>query len=102
MALNVKILKLVTGEDLVAEVLLESDTEIKIKNPVRLLIIPNKTEPKYPTVGFGPFMEFSSTQEFTFSKTHVVMMTIPVTDFINQYNSIFGGIVTPNRSLIVP
>jgi len=102
MALNIKIIKLITGEDIVAEVLSENDNEVIIKNPVRLLIIPNKAEPKFPTVGFGPFMEFSTVQEFTFKRDHVILMTTPVSDFVNQYNTIFGGIVVPNRNLIVP
>ena len=102
MALNLKLIRLISSEELMAEVLNETSTEIKIKNPVRVMIMPSKTDPATPTVGFAPWMDFSEEKEFTIHKAHVIVMMKPVQEFINQYNSMFGGIVAPSSKLILP
>jgi hypothetical protein len=101
MATNLKLIRLISAEELMAEVLQESETHITIKNPVRVMIVPSKTDPKTPTVGFAPWMDFSEQKEFTIHKAHVIVTSEPVQDFINNYNSMFGGIIVPSSKLIV-
>jgi hypothetical protein len=103
MATNVKILKMISGEELVTEVLSETDMNITIKNPVRVVVMPSRTNPETPTVGFAPWADFSEEREFTIHKAHVIVTMTPVKEFINQYNGMFGGIMLPPSSkLIVP
>jgi hypothetical protein len=103
MAANLKLIRLISGEELMAEVAAETDTDISIKNPVRVVLMPNKVDPKTPTVGFAPWVEFSEEKDFTIHKAHVIVTMKPVQEFINQYNSMFGGIVSvPTTKLIIP
>ena len=52
---NIKIVKLVSGEELLAEVVDAAATmPVTLKNPVRILVIPNKMDPKTPQVAFAP------------------------------------------------
>ena len=103
MATNLKILKMISGEELLAEVLKENDTHILMKNPVRVIVMPSKANPQTPTVGFAPWADFSEEKEFNIHKAHVIVSMKPVQEFINQYNSMFSGIVAPPTSkLIVP
>jgi hypothetical protein len=103
MATNVQILKMITGEELLAEIVDRSeDSFITIKNPVRVVVMPTKTNPQTPTVGFAPWAEFSEEKTFTIHKAHVIVTMKPVQEFINQYNSMFGGIVAPSSKLIIP
>lgn len=103
MAANLRLIRLISGEELMAEVLSETNTDISIKNPVRVVLMPNKLDPKTPTVGFAPWVEFSDEKEFTIHKAHVIVTMKPVQEFINQYNSMFGGIVSvPTTKLIIP
>jgi len=103
MATNLRLIRLISGEELMAEVLSETNTDISIKNPVRVVLMPNKLDPKTPTVGFAPWVEFSDEKEFTIHKAHVIVTMKPVQEFINQYNSMFGGIVSvPTTKLIIP
>jgi hypothetical protein len=103
MAANLKLIRLISGEELMAEVTAETDTDISIKNPVRVVLMPNKVDPKTPTVGFAPWVEFSEEKDFTIYKAHVIVTMKPVQEFINQYNSMFGGIVSvPTTKLIIP
>jgi hypothetical protein len=103
MATNLKILKMISGEELLAEILSETDTQLELKNVVRVVVMPTKTNPQTPTVGFAPWADFSEQKEFTIHKAHVIVAMKPVQEFINQYNSMFGGIVAaPSSKLIIP
>lgn len=102
MATNVKILKMISGEELLGEVVKETDTHLEVKNVVRIVIMPTTSNPKNPTVGFAPWADFSDETEFTIHKAHVIVTMKPVKQFVNQYNSMFGGIVTPASKLIIP
>lgn len=102
MATNIKILKMISGEELLAEITNETETHITIKNPVRVVVMPTKTSPQTPTVGFAPWADFSEEKDFTMHKAHVIVTMKPVQEFVNQYNAMFGGIVAPMSKLIVP
>jgi hypothetical protein len=102
MATNLKILKMISGEELLAEVVSESDTHIEVKNVVRIVIMPTASNPKTPTVGFAPWADFSDDKEFTIHKAHVIVTMKPIKEFSSQYSSMFSGIVTPSSKLIIP
>jgi hypothetical protein len=102
MATNLKLLRLSTGEEIIGEVVNENVTKITIKNPVRVLMVPSKADPNNPTVAFAPFMQWSDDKELTLNANHVTVTATPITEFVNQYNSMFGGIVVPNSKLITP
>jgi len=101
MAANIKILKLISREDILGEVLNETDSTIKIKNPVRVIVVPSKTSPQNPQVAFAPWAEFTEQKEFTIHKAHIVVSMEPMKDFINNYNQMFGGVILPTSKLIV-
>ncbi len=101
MAANIKILKLISREDILGEILDESDSTIRIKNPVRVIVMPSKTSPQNPQVAYAPWAEFSEQKEFTIHKAHIIVSMDPMTDFINNYNQMFGGVILPTSKLIV-
>ena len=98
--MNIKIVKLITGEEIIAKVLPSSGLIVKIENPVRIVVMPNKLDPKTPNVGLAPWAEFSDEKIFELDKSHVLCIMTPVKEFVSQYNSIFGGLVLPNSGLI--
>ena len=101
MATNIKLLKLINGEELVSEIINDEGSTVKIKNPVRIIMMPSKADPKTPSVGLAPWAEFSEDKEIVLDKSHILCMMKPIREFINQYNSIFGGIVLPSSKLIL-
>ena len=105
MAANLLILKIITGEEVMAEVISEPNAtsqEYAIKNPVRVVVIPSKNGVNAPTVGFAPWVEWTDEKVFTIHKAHVIVSMKPVQEFINQYNTMVGGIVAPSSKLILP
>lgn len=99
---NLKILRLSTGEEILGEVLDENVTKFVVKNPVRVVVMPSKTDPKNPSVGFAPFMQWSDDKALTLNALHVITTATPIAEFVNQYNGMFGGIVVPKSGLITP
>lgn len=104
--MNVSILKLLNGDELLAEIVPRvggsNPHEITIKNPVRIVVMPNKLDPKTPNIGFAPWADFSDEKTFTLDKSHVIVIMSPIKQFVDQYNSMFGKIVTPQSGLILP
>ena len=100
--MGAKILKLITGEEILAEMVLDGPNTVNIKNPVRIIVMPNKIDPKTPNIGFAPWADFSEDKTFTLDKSHVLCIMEPIKEFVNQYNSMFGGLVVPTSNLIMP
>ena len=102
MATNVTLIKFLGGEEVLAEVVSQNDTSINVKNAVRIVVIPDKLDPKTPQVGLAPYLQFSEDKDLTFNKNLIVTTATPVTEFVNQYNSLFGGIQIPTSKIITP
>lgn len=102
--MNIRAIKLVTGEDVFGAVEYKDD-DIIVENAVRLMMIPGQSSQSQPSFGFAPFPIYatgSTNLKLTISKKHVILDIEPDQDFINQYNSIFGtGIVTPSKNIII-
>lgn len=95
--MNIKLVRLVTGHDVLAEVKTNiSDDDVCLVNPVMLAA---SMEGNQITVNFAPFCLFSSSKEYTVSKVQIMFITDPAQDIANQYNNLFGsGIVVASPS----
>ena len=102
MANNVKLIKFLGGEEILAEVVSDSGAALSVKNAVRIVVIPSQADPKNPQVGLAPYLQFSEDKELVFNKALVITTATPVTEFVNQYNSLFGGIQLPSSKIITP
>ena len=102
MALNVKLIRLLNGEELMAEVVNSNDSKVTIKDAIRVVVMPQKDPKAPPSIGFAPWLEFSEDKQIELDKSHVLFVVTPIKEFINQYNSLFGGIVTATTKLILP
>ena len=101
--MEIKILKLITGEEVLGEVEIESETEVVLVNPVGVAIVRGKDG--QPNVGFAPFpmhADQKTGESIAFAKRNVIYSYVPAKEFVDNYNQIFGsGIVLPNKQLIV-
>jgi hypothetical protein len=99
--MNIKLLKLASGEDILAEVN-ETENLIWITNPVRVVVMPNAAG-QNPNVGFAPWAPFSKEKVFSLDKSHVLVTMEPIDEFVQQYKMSVSPIVTPPQSkLIIP
>ena len=101
--MEVVALKLVTGEDVLGEMIANSQDGIRLKNPVGIAIVRGKDGGT--NIGFSPFPIHSEPQtdlEVGFEYIHVVYSYVPAADFIKNYNSIFGaGIIVPESKILL-
>jgi hypothetical protein len=103
--MKVVILTLITGEQLLCERIDPDWTGpvIRIKNPVAIMVVPSKDNPREPSVGLAPWGQFSQKREFPIQRSHILLeIDEPVQDFVDQYKTMFGAILTPNNRLILP
>ena len=104
--MTVKVLKLVTGEDVLGDV--EVGESYVVTDPVGITIVrqPNGQ----PGVGFTPFPlhRIGDPSEppkkgytIDIPKASVVYSYVPAQDFLDNYDQIFGaGIIVPNKQII--
>lgn len=94
----IKIVKLITGEDIVAEIEYLDSSEGKklhMKNPQRFLMTQEG-------LGSIPLMPFSSDKDFYVSMNHVVMIAEPEVEVKNGYNAQHGSgiVIASDRKII--
>ena len=94
---NVKLLRLKSGEDIIADVtLVDTEDTIKIENPA-MLMPTGQSQGGHMQMGFGPWAPFSDDKSFEIPRDWLVYISKPNKDLLNQYNSVFGsGIVVPD------
>lgn len=85
------------GDDLIAEVRNRSDKTITLKNPLRIVVVPNPNNPKGPTVGFVPFMDWSSDDTFTLSTDLLLCVAKPQDIFLTKYTEQFSSVILPTK-----
>ena len=84
--MNCKLIRIVTGEEIIAEVLEETASYIKIQNA--LVVIPSAQN-----VGFAPWATVISKEdpEIEIQKNHIVYVAEIQEDVANKYNEMFGS-----------
>ena len=99
--MNVKLLRLKSGEDIIADVtLVDTEDTIKIENPAVLMPMGQQQQGGQMSMGFGPWAPFADQKEFEIPRDWLVHMSTPTKDLLNQYNTMFGaGIVVPDMKV---
>ena len=94
--MNVKLLRIITGEEVIAELLSEDTDTITVKNG--LVVIPNAQ-----SVGFAPWATVISKQkpEIVLDRKFLVYMAECDADVVEKYESIFSPIEKPSKKLIL-
>lgn len=97
---NIKLFRLVTGEEVVGEsVGNDQDETYTIKNPcaIGLTMGPNGQ----PSLSMQPWLIFSDQKQVTIKDTHVLFTTTVDIKILNKYNEIFGsGIVIAQQKIV--
>ena len=98
--MNVKLLRLKSGEDVIADVtLVDTEDTIKMTNPAILMPM-GGNQGGHVQMGFGPWAPFSDDKKFEIPRDWLVYISTPNKDLLNQYNSMFGsGIVVPDMKI---
>ena len=95
---EVKIIRLSTGEDVIAKVG-ENDQGYSLKNP--FVIIPQQSAPGQPIqLMMSLYNAYGKKDTVTLSKDKIVFMTEPKDEILQSYEQNTSKILTPKTSLI--
>ena len=95
--IDVKLFRIITGEEVVAELVSETDDTITLKNG--LVVLPTNNG-----VGFAPWATIIDPEEpeITLLKQHVVYNVKVQEDVRQKYNQMFGSkLVTPEEKKLI-
>jgi hypothetical protein len=95
--MDVKLIRLITGEEIVAEVVDWKDGVLTVKNG--LVVIPQQQQ-----VGFAPWATVIDPErpEIGLDMKHVIYCVEVAPDVVKQYEKIFGSnLVVPEKQLIL-
>ena len=96
---NIKVLKLVSGEELVVEITNENEDNVTFKNPVAA-VLQRSQQNGGAALGFMPWMH-AANGPFTIDRSKLLCVAEVAEEVKNGYNQIFGaGIVVPPQQLI--
>ena len=87
--MNVKIVKFISGEELIGE--WDEETNV-IKNPV--VMIPVSKE----QIAFQPWLPYAEDKDYKLKDSSINIVATPSATLLNEYNRVFGsGIVVPDN-----
>jgi hypothetical protein len=94
---DIKVIRLISGEELMGEVLESCEETYKIKNVCQ--IASSYADPTSATarIGIAPFLPYTKVKAgLTLNKSYVGFIIDPVNELLNEYNKVFGsGIILP-------
>ena len=86
----IKIVKLITGEELIADVT-GGDTTMTLSKPCVLQLVPSRENPEQPMMGMFPYASYTKDHTIDIDIDKIVWDAIPVKELFNQYSSAFGS-----------
>ena len=95
--IDAKLFRIITGEEVVAEVVSETDDTVTVKNGLVVL-------PGAQNVGFAPWATVidRDNPEIVVSRTHIVYIAELDSGVKKKYNELFGSkLVTPDEKKLI-
>lgn len=97
---NVKCVKLISGEEIIADIDESFDGLVLLKKPLLIMMVPNQNNQF--GIGLTPFCPYSKEDTIPIRSGAIITVFEPETGMKNEYNTRFGtGIVVPESKIIV-
>lgn len=92
--MEIKLLRLISGEEVVAEVIREGEYTYELANPI--VMVPGRDG----NIGFAPWCPLvaEDVKTITIRASVVVYVTIPNNQVVENYTQIFSPIITPKSA----
>ena len=99
--MNIKLVRLVTGEDILTEFAQEDDV-VTFTNPLIVYVTPPQAPGQSAQVGLSQWVPYAASKEFNIDHSKVVFVTDPAEDLHKQYDSVFGlGLILPGQKQLL-
>jgi hypothetical protein len=92
--MNIKCITFKTHQTIIADVSLEGDVVVLVKNPVQVISVPPRSANDPGGVGFAPYLAFVEEFDKGITLKHEDILTIntPVADLLENYRKMFSRI----------
>ena len=99
--MEVKLLRLTTGEDIVAEVTFSDDAITTISKPFVLIpMAQNPGSSAETKLYFSPFIPFADNEEMNIKETNIIVINEPKPEIKENYLNYIGAIVPVEKKII--
>lgn len=97
---NIKCLKLISGDEVIADIDEGIEGLVILKKPLQIMMIPNQNNQF--GIGLAPFCPYAKDDMVPLRSGAVLSIFEPETGMLNEYNSRYGsGIVVPESKIII-
>jgi len=86
----IRIVKLITGEELIADVT-GNGTTMTLSKPCSLQMVPSRQNPDQPMMGMFPYAAYTEDHCIDVDIDKIIWDAKPLKELYNQYNSAFGS-----------
>lgn len=95
--MTIKLIRMSSGEDVIATIVEEVEDAIKIKNAICVVPAANNQ------LGFAPWSPVLDPEEeyVEVFKNFIVYVSKPAPQVLEQYNNIFSRVIVPEKKIIV-
>ena len=94
--MTVKLIRMWSGEDVIADITKEDTDSITITDPI--VAVPSQQPGQ---IAFAPWSPLLQKDELEVTRKYIVYIGDPQPNIIEQYNTMFSKISTPTKKLIV-
>ena len=94
--MTVKLIRMWSGEDVIADLTKEDTDSITITDPI--VAVPSQQQGQ---IAFAPWSPLLQKDKLEVTKKYIVYIGDPQEEIIEQYNSMFGKISKPTKKLIL-
>tara|TARA_R100000781_G_scaffold110605_1_gene76175 strand:+ start:588 stop:872 length:285 start_codon:yes stop_codon:yes gene_type:complete len=94
--MTVKLVRMWSGEDVIADIVKEDSDSIVITNPI--VAVPSQQQGQ---IAFAPWSPLLKKDKIEVTKKYLVYIGDPQEEIIEQYNSMFGKLSKPTKKLIL-
>jgi hypothetical protein len=96
---ELRILKLISGEEIVGDILSDTADGVLIQDPCSLGLMQSPTGPR---LNMMPMLLFSEQKKVQLQRSHILYTVTVAQEIQNKYNEIYGsGIILPKPSAII-
>jgi hypothetical protein len=96
---DIKLIRFVNGEEIVAEILSEDAVHIKVENACAISLAMDQGGK--PNLSMQPWSIFSTDKVLDINKQHVMFVTSIDPKIEMKYNEIYGKIIMPKQNIII-
>jgi len=94
--MTVKLIRMWSGEDVIADIVEENTDSVVITDPI--VAVPSQQEGR---IAFAPWSPLLQKDKLEVTKKYIVYIGDPQAEIIEQFNSMFGKISKPTKKLIL-